>query len=55
MFPLGFRPTGVGFSDHPVPLGSSAIVASGLPNRDPDPNGVSTFHSIKIRLGRAPS
>lgn len=54
-FPLGFRPTGIRFSDHPVLVRSWAFIASGLPNRGPDLNRVSTFRSFEMRLGWAPS
>lgn len=54
-FPLGFRPVGVRFSDHPVPLEDWSFVASGLPGSLPDSNGVSTFRSHKMRPGWAPS
>lgn len=52
-FPLAFRPIGVCFLDHPVPAATSTHLADCL-LPVADRNGVSTFRSIKVRLGRVP-
>ncbi|ATL82550.1 hypothetical protein SMALA_5408 [Streptomyces malaysiensis subsp. malaysiensis] len=52
-FPLTFRPTGLRFLDHPVPAAASGSLTGDL-LLEADHNGVPTFHSIKMRLGRVP-
>ena len=51
-FPLAFRPVGICFLDHPVPAATSASLTVRLLHADH--NGVSTFRTIKLRLGRVP-
>jgi hypothetical protein len=54
-FPVAFRPTGIGLSDHPFPpVGVGPSLRSAYRAR-PDLDGVSTFRTDEIRPARVPS
>ncbi|GAA3678699.1 hypothetical protein GCM10022267_76820 [Lentzea roselyniae] len=53
-FPIAFRLAGVRFLDILFPLGTSALLAVGLPSpliAATDPDGVSTFRTCEMQPG----